>query len=54
MSATLLTIKLSIPSAGKYLVDRPFLVMKLHECLNPVCRLALISTGRHAFIGHGR
>jgi LuxR family maltose regulon positive regulatory protein len=43
MSAPLLATKLSIPSIGKYLVDRPFLLTRLYECLNPDCRLVLIS-----------
>jgi len=43
MAAPLLATKLSIPSTGKYLVERPYLATKLDECLHPGCRLVLIS-----------
>jgi LuxR family maltose regulon positive regulatory protein len=43
MSAPLLATKLFVPPPGKILVERPRLVKKLHECLHPACRLALIS-----------
>jgi hypothetical protein len=50
MSTPLLATKLSTQSNGKYQVDRPYLVAKLDECLNPVCWLALIS----APVGYGK
>lgn len=43
MSAPLLMTKLHIPLLGKYLVWRSNLVEKLHQSLEPGCRLALIS-----------
>jgi LuxR family maltose regulon positive regulatory protein len=43
MSAPLLTTKLFPPPPGKLLVDRPCLISKLNACLDPGCRLALIS-----------
>jgi LuxR family maltose regulon positive regulatory protein len=43
MSAPLLATKLSIPSVGKHLVDRPYLATKLDECLDCGCRLVLVS-----------
>jgi LuxR family maltose regulon positive regulatory protein len=43
MSPPLLATKLSIPSTSKHPVERPFLISKLDECLEPGCRLALIS-----------
>jgi LuxR family transcriptional regulator, maltose regulon positive regulatory protein len=43
MTAPLLMTKLYIPSPGKYLVRRERLVEKLDQCLEPGCRLTLIS-----------
>jgi len=43
MPAPLLTTKLSFPPIAKYLVERPSLVEKLHECLTPGIRLVLVS-----------
>ncbi len=43
MSAPLLATKLFIPPPGKNLVERPRLVNKLNECLQPGCRLILLS-----------
>ena len=43
MSAPLLATKLFPPPPSKLLVDRPTLISKLNECLDPGCRLALIS-----------
>lgn len=43
MSMPLLTTKLYMPPPGKYLVRRAQLFEKLVQCLEPDCRLALIS-----------
>ncbi len=43
MSEPLLLTKLFIPPPGKYLVGRARLVEKLNQCLEPGCRLTLIS-----------
>ena len=43
MSEPLLLTKLFIPVPGKYLVGRAPLVEKLNRCLDPECRLTLIS-----------
>jgi LuxR family maltose regulon positive regulatory protein len=43
VSAPLLTTKLYVPSPSKHLVERPHLLEKLKRCLEPDCRLALIS-----------
>jgi ATP/maltotriose-dependent transcriptional regulator MalT len=43
MTAPLLATKLFIPPVGKNLVERPRLIKKLDECLNPSCRLTLIA-----------
>ncbi len=43
MTVPLLTTKLYVPLPGKYLVMRARLIEKLNRCLEPGCRLALIS-----------
>ncbi len=43
MPTPLMATKLFIPPPGKSLVDRPRLISKLDECLEPGCRLALVS-----------
>ncbi len=43
LSAPILATKLFIPLPGKTLVERPRLLKRLDECLDPTCRLALIS-----------
>jgi LuxR family maltose regulon positive regulatory protein len=43
MSAPLLATKLFPPPPSKLLVDRPTLISKLNECLDPGCCLGLVS-----------
>jgi LuxR family maltose regulon positive regulatory protein len=43
MSAPLLATKFYVPPPGKYLVDRAHLLQKLDGCLQPGCRLTLLS-----------
>jgi len=43
VSTSLLATKLIIPPQGKIRVDRPHLLQTLDECLQPGCRLVLIS-----------
>lgn len=43
MAGPLLATKLYVPPPTKNLVERPCLIEKLNNCLDPGCRLALIS-----------